>query len=526
MRRSILALSALVLVAGCGGPDELNATTNTTSKTEEVPVSPKGIVSGQVLTLSLAPIAEADVTLTLEATPRTTRTAADGTFAFAGVTAGSTVLLTVQKPGFAILRTRASVPAAAGDFPLANGVASVGPIQLAELDQSISFLVLDPSGLPVSGARALVEASPAGSVFGGTGLSAAYGEATVDGSGRLVFTGMPGADELVRLGGRYRVWVSAVDANADGFPEFEGVERSFTPAELVDGDPRVITLARAMDAGGNFKVEGGNVGSFLDQKAPAQNLVPAGEPLRLVFNEPLDLASVLVQVTDEYASELIPTQVTLGGAGNVLLLAPQQSLAVGAEGNVSLRVQSRTGKAFSKTAFFFVGSPAAPKEIGIAAIRYQETSTDLPSRLNDGERVYVEFNQPLAREGSGSHVVEAFFAVDINGDNRVGGATVGEVGNSTGRGFELQADEPIRPVATRDPAEQAVFPITKSGYTTRYSFSFRGAATLDPGLVSITVSFDALRGRTSDVYETVWGVPVTTALTSGIRGIPAVPSAD
>src|SRR6218665_2345854 len=159
-----------LLVMGCGPEDSngdgiADGILKPDSVSVVAPATPKGTVSGQVLDTRLAPLAGAEVKLLIGSDPSGSQFAAQtdaaGNFMFANVPAGSSVLVTASKAGYATLRASADVPSSAGNIPINNGNASLGAILLAETGGSVSFTLLTPSGHPAANARAYLEATPA-----------------------------------------------------------------------------------------------------------------------------------------------------------------------------------------------------------------------------------------------------------------------------------------------------------------------------------------------------------------------------
>lgn len=507
-------LLATLLASACGAAQY-------ESHSQEVPATPKGTLSGQVLSSKLTPLSGADVSLTLGSAVASKKVAtdADGAFAFTGLPGGSQILVTVSKPGFASLRSTAVIPAAAGNFPLDGANVSVGPFTLAELGATVRFVVLTPRGAPAAGAHATLEVSPAGSDLsvsaGATGsqLSAVVVDSDVDATGLLSFVGVPAPIEIARYGGAYKLWVAPLDGNGDGVSESGGFAAAYAGTDLVnDPSPRLAQLAPPAGRGA-LRVDGGNVGSLKTaaENAPARNMLKPGEPLLLVFSQPLVDQSVLVRITNEDASEHVGFAKLLAAGAQVLSISPSEPIVAGAEYNIRVQAVGVGGGVYEKTGFFFGGDPASAVGFGLKDIRYQESSTALPSRLTTGERVYVDLNQVVTRQGTDGQHVQVFFSSDIDGDNKVGASTVGELGNATGRGFDLLPDEPVKAlVRSLLTPEIPQFPVILSGYTTRWSFVYPGSVTLDPGAVEISVAFSALAQRTDTTYLTMWGQPVET----------------
>jgi hypothetical protein len=546
MKKLVMALVPFVMF-GCG--EDLTDANNDgvadgirdpNNVTVVVPATPKGTVSGQVLSTSLAPLAGVDVALTIggdTADSRKTTTNAEGNFVFSDVPGGAQVLVTFSRQGYATLRATSVVPSQAGNVPLNNGNASFGPITLAQLNGSLRFQVVGPTGLPVAGAKATLEASPAGAIILGNyentpaTVSNVVVAATSNAQGVLSFDGIPSASELARLNGAYRLWVEPVDANNDGIPETGGFAASYSGQEfVVNSTLRLINLPYARTGAGNLNVENTNVGSLRGASDfdPLRNMVRPGEPIHLFFNQAVAPTSLLVRLTDEYAKELLPITAQATNGGYSAVLTPGAGIQEGKEYNLSFRAVSlEGGTIYSRTAFFFGGEPTSPRSPALAEVRYQEDSlppNTTAQQINTGERIYVNFNVPVARFGSvfGAHV-QVFFNNDIDGNGTIGGASFGEVGNITGQGFDLTIAEPTGPYVTRTPAEMPVFPIIQSNYSTRYSFVYTGTTSLLPSNASVVVAFSKVAPRSaSDYYETIWGQPITADMTAnGIAQQPA-----
>ena len=533
MKKLAWALVPFLIAACSGDPEDANGdgiadgVQDPNNVSVVVPATPKGTVSGQVLSTSLAPLADVNVSLTIggaTADSRKTTTNAEGNFAFQDVPAGAQVLVTVAKQGYASLRATSTVPGTAGNVPINNGNASFGPITLTQLNGSVRFQLITPSGQPATNARATLEASPSGTIILGNNentpesVSNVVVEATSNAQGLVTFTDIPSASELARLNGQYRLWVAPVDRDSDGIPETGGHVESFAGSSLVtNGTPRLITLpfSRPPNSGGGipaFGIDNSNVGSIkiLTDFDPLRNMVKPGDPIFVFFNQPVQQNSVLVRLTDEYAKDSLPVSVAVTNGGYVATITPTQGVQEGKEYNMHIRAVSLEGGAFiSRTGFFFGGDVAAPRAPALAEFRYQENTQPGgvgAQEINSGEKIYVNFNVPVARMGNSGQHVQVFFNLDINGGPGVIGDFPGEVGNSIG--FDLVLDEPTGPYVTRaSQPELPVFPILFSSYSTRYFFTYSGTRVLTPATTSMVVSFTKLPIRTTDTYETIWGQP-------------------
>jgi hypothetical protein len=538
MKKHLVFAVVPFLALGCGedlkdenGDGIADGVREPDTVTVVTPATPKGTVSGQVLTTDLRPLGEVSVEMTIgsAAEPVATTTDAKGNFEFTEVPAGAQVLLTFTRSGYATLRATSTVPSSAGNVPINNGNASFGPITLTQLNGSLSFTVVTPQGRPAAGARATLEAAPAGSIilFNGDNttrvVSNVVVEATADDNGVLSFTGIPSAPELARLqNGQYRLWISPVDLNNDGTPDTAGFANTYSGEAMVQSTvSRLINLGFARsNQGGSLTVESSNVGSLRGATDfdPLRNMISPSEPIYLFFNQPVQQGSLLARLTDEVGRESLAATVTVGSNGYSATIRPNSTLQSGREYNIDLRaVSAEGGTIFTRTGFFFTGEQTSPQPVSIAEVRYQETSTTAPTatQLNPGERVYVNFSSPIARSfGGGSHV-HVFFDANIADASATSlniiGDVPGELGNPVG--FDLFIDEPFAPLQTRTPAETSVFPLSGSGYSTRYSFIYGGSFPLNPSTLRVSVAFDRLGSRgISGTYESIWGQPVTSNL--------------
>ncbi|WNZ62817.1 carboxypeptidase-like regulatory domain-containing protein [Myxococcus sp. MxC21-1] len=540
MKKHLVMAVVPFLAFGCGddlvdadGDGIADGVREPDTVTVVTPANPKGTVSGQVLSTDLRPLTEVTVEMTIgsSAEPVSAISDAKGNFTYKNVPAGSHVLLTFSKAGYATLRATAQVPSSAGNVPINNGNASFGPITLARLDGTLNFLVVTPQGRPAAGVRATLEATPAGAISNGdessSMVSSVVVEATANEQGLLTFTGIPSAAELARLrngNGEYRLWVSPIDANGDGIPDTGGYVSTYSGAEVVaNSTTRLISLPYSRPQNVPLSIESSNVASLRGGGAdfhPLRNLVRPGELIHLFFNQPIQQGSLLVRMTDEYARESLGVTATVNNGGYSATINPGGTVE-GKEYNLDVRaVSAEGGSLYSTMGYFFAGAATGPQQAtAIAEARYQETSAIGTPTLNPGELVYINFSHPVARTFTSGQHVQVFFDADINNSGAPGDA-VGEVGYPIG--FDLYIDEPDRPVPTRTPAETPVFDIRLSNYSTRYYFVYAGTVALTPSSAPLQVGFSALGSREiNGTYENIWGQPLSTDLS--IRGIAVQP---
>jgi hypothetical protein len=548
MKKLAMALVPFLMV-GCGGPEDANGDGVADGIQEPnnvsvvVPATPKGTVSGQVLTTQQRPLSGASVAMTIgSATVAPVTTDENGNFTFKDVPGGAQVLLTFSKDGFASLRSSSVVPDSAGNVPINNGNASFGPVLLSELNGSLKFNLIGPDGRPASNARGTLDVNPAGRVLFGlseTTTSRVVVDATADANGVITFDKVPTPIELSRLGGSYLLSVNALDTNSDGIYESGGLVNSYTASSLVaQGTVRTERLPPAYAPGESLAVKYSSLGALQPgngQVKPQHNMVKPTDGIYIVFNQPVQPGSVVVGLTDEYGKENLAVSKDVTGGGTVLTIKPSQPLGVGREYNLFIRaVPLAGGSAFttSPSVAFFGGDIASPPAIAVENVKFQEVTTN-NGLIDRGETVYVNFNQVMAQRFTTPAYV--YVGLDLNGSGKIGdgqGERDPATGRSTGVGFPLSAAEPDRPIATRSPAEESVFPFGPTGYTTRYSFTYLPPATpsatyvsLQPG-TSLFIHFSKL-APSADAYESGWGVAQTADINvSGSLISPiAVPTA-
>ncbi|MCY0999101.1 carboxypeptidase-like regulatory domain-containing protein [Myxococcus sp. MISCRS1] len=546
MKKHLVMAVVPFLALGCGddfkdenGDGIADGVREPDNVTVVTPATPKGTVSGQVLGTDLKPLADASVEITIGSSdePLAGTTDAKGNFEFKGVPAGSHVLLTFTKTGYATLRATSEIPSSAGNVPLNNANVSFGPVTLTRLDGSLRFLLVTPQGRPAANVRATLEASPAGTVVLSNGdnttgvLSTVVVEATSDEQGVLLFQNIPTAQELARFTnqtGQYRLWVAPTDSNGDGVPEINGYVETYTAASVVQvGTTRILNLPASRPTGNPLSVEGSNVAALRAAATihPLNNMVRPGEPIYLYFNQPVQQGSVLARLTDEYFKESLPVTVAVGNGGYSATITPAgNAIQAGKEYNIDVRAASvETGEVYQNQASFFGGEPGSPAAVTIAEARYQETLQPTSAqRLNSGETVYINFSSPVYPSDDG--VVEVFFENSLDGDT-IQGNSVGEKGNA--QGFLLQRAEPFAPYQTQtNKPPVPVFPTIYSGYSTRYSFVFSTSIVdgLSPSAVTMVVEFSQLsRNASVDSYQSIWGQPVVNDLTVNGIAIQSAP---
>ena len=532
-----------LLVVGCSGPQDANhdgiadGVLKPDSVSVVAPATPKGTVSGQVLDTKQQPISDVQVAMTIGSAttdaPVTAMTDAAGNFMFSNVPAGSLVLLTLTKDGYATMRASASVPAAAGNIPIDDGNASIGVVTLAEARSTVRFTLITPSGKPAVGAQGYVQALPSGiSLSGSSSInSSVVGTAQADAQGVLTFTNMPSASDLMRIGtlagspasAGYQLWVDPIDLNGDGVYDSAGYSKLIPASDLANyGPSRIIELPQPVNegtSGASFGLRVSNIPSLTGvTRDPLRNLLRSNEPLYLAFTQPVVKNSLVVTITDEAG--------VVGGTGTATANATLDAFTVTMPGtpsiqdgqhyNILLRATSAyDGSTISYKGYFISGDVKSPKTIdpaSFATVAFHDiTTSGNVGKLDAGECVIVTFNQVVIPPDVGAQV-EAYLNTELGNASDKG--EYNAVTNTTAaQGFPLSKIAPPFNVANCvTDTVPTPYPIdTSFAYTPRYLFTIStgGSVTggIAPGtLVRLAFGKHFLAGNNS--YETAWATPL------------------
>ena len=542
MRRIDVGLGALLLCAcGSKSPNKDGITGGNQSPnnvTLVAPSTPRGTVSGQILTAELTGLSGATVNVSV-GEPQSdvggtggtwnTTTDAQGNFTMQFLPAGSQATVTASASGYATVRTQVFIPVSAGNFPIDNGNAAVGPLMLTALTGQLKLLVVDHNGVPVQKAKVVVEGTPAGTDLSST--ASTYGAplgvvvvpSTTDTSGSVTVSGLPAADELARIGGNYTVTIPAI-LDSSGNPISGGKVVQYAAQGIVlDPSVRVIQLPDAR--AGAFALVSSNAQSLLNVYPPLDNLFQITDPIYLVFNQAVQQPSFTAILTNEYGTTTISTTATFSQNGNMVTLQPNTPLVAGQEYNLSIRADSLDdGSSLFLRGFFFAGDPATPVPFALptqapvgggGAIEWIDQGMPGNGLLDPGEQVVVYFNESVGWTGVQSSL-QLFFDVDLDNSGRTGDAQ-GELGFTTG--FSLINDEP-----TNDP--MSAFPLFASGYTTRWTLFYapppNKQITLSQSIQAsahVTVDFSKVQNSVGGI-QNVWGQQIEQPITGLLEKAP------
>jgi hypothetical protein len=552
MKKLVLALVPFLLI-GCGedpadtnGDGIADGVQDPNNVSVVVPATPKGTVSGQVLTTQQRPLVGVKVAMTIgsSTTPKEATTDEGGNFTFQDIPGGAQILLTFTKDGYAPLRAFSTVPTTAGNVPINNGNASFGPVLLSETSGSVKFTLISPTGRPAAGVKASLEVDGAGIVlFGPTASvsSTVVAEAVADAQGVVTFNNVPPPAEIDRIttASVYKLVVYAYDENNDGVLESNGLVQFYSGTALLTGsNAPPLALQFTYSPTTDLAINYSNLAALAGGSTlPQANMLKQGDSINIVFNQPVQSSSVILGLTDEYGKEVIGINKTPTNGGLVLTLAPQ-GIVAGKEYNLYLRAVSLSGgTSISRTVSFFGGDPAQPQPISIeATVRFWDTGALNSSgvlvgrnnnQLDNGEYVSVTFNQVM--KSFGSTPAQVYFDRDINGASAL---VTGEWNPNDPNlaGFNLLRYEPLTSV-TGPPADPTpIFGgIQASDYSSRYFFQYGGSGTYltlnAANTVPLVFAFGRIRSPQTDGYESIWGVPQTAniSVTATLIAIPFTP---
>ncbi|WP_187345417.1 carboxypeptidase-like regulatory domain-containing protein [Cystobacter ferrugineus] len=526
-----------LLVLACGPKDEngdgiADGIRDPDSVSVVAPANPKGTVSGQVLDTAMQPLAGVSVRLTIGSDTAegkyVVQTDALGNFMFKGVPAGSTVLVTISKEGYATLRASATVPANAGNIPINDANASLGLVMLAKTQSKVSFTLLTDKGQPAVGAQAFLEAYPAGLISAaGTTVQATSTvtavPAVADAMGVVTFNNMPSPSELTRIGtlpqsstttAYYRLWVDPVDVNGDGVIDSGGYASPIDASVLLKSGSQIVTLNPAKNSGGStaFTLLATNVPSLQltptsppEAKKPMRNLLRPGDPIYLGFSQPVVRDSLIAILTGEQGQAAIELTVTPNETGDAYTLTPAMTNVLeGQEYNLILRATSAySGAVQTWKGYFVSGDVKTPRPLQLENVTFKDGTTGTPNVLDAGECVILTFNQA---------VTSTAFQLDALLLN----------GTDTKPYKALPASYPSA-VSACFGSEAVKIPIDTSFQATpRFYFTYGLASDttlppINPNSTTARIRVDFSKFQQADFsqyYETAWGAPVpsTTVL--------------
>ncbi len=465
---SIFAILGLLVVSACGGTDTPQETGPNITKVE--PSEVRGTVWGMVLQAGSHEALEgARVSLSVADEIRSTEAEEMGLFSFGDVPAGGEVGLSISFEGYSRATLKARVPAEAGDFPVENIGAFVGPVALFPLDGTADVQLLGHDGQVVNDASARAVASAAWvDLEEGARQVGFISTASTSANGRLDFSGLPNLSDLALYDGRVSFIVDPVFDGDD--LRYLGHSESHSAAYLAARGGRVtITLAPPGENHPLLPIAS-NVGSLLSSGGtplPGDSVVGINEAIRVAFNQPLDPNTLEATVYDQGGEVIHPTLSRIDD-GNVVRIAPDGETYLGGRAyRVLLEVQAAaTGSIHNRVrrhgSFF-----ATPLDQEVKVIGARMVDNSGSDSLEAGDEVFIDLSQAI---GLGQGRTDLSFPIYLNHDLNGSGTT----GDARG---EIGSDDPIW-AQTAEPVPPS--PMQRSGFTRHFRFVMPNVPPEDP----------------------------------------------
>lgn len=460
MRRRV-GLTALlfavwaVTLAGCGSEEQKIDESLRVDNTE-----PLGSVGGVVLNgVTEAPIV-GGVEVTVIAgghEPFTVTTDADGRFLVQEVPASGNVVVLLEAEGFLPTRLTGELDGEAGNFPVGNATLSIGPIGLVPATGTVSVRIVGENG------DVIPDISLTGTTFVrymdlSNGERMERGQVTVSATsnqaGLATFSGLPDFAGLgAEVNDTMMVTVPPVDYNDDGIYEYPGTT-VWLNGLRTGGPERLITLNSGYAT--NLTVLSSTIAA-LEGMGGVPSTVPVNGPIYVLFNLPINEASLYVRVMDEFGENTM--QVNTSVDGQLLTIDFPTALQAGAEYNMQIHAVSMVGDTILETDLFAPFFTASTETLAISAMEDDPNSND----------VIVYFNQPVGTGNTATNELYGancvlWYNIDIDtGDTSTVdpgeyGADTCDIGGGAIRGLRADEGVPDMPGASR------------SGYTTRWRF--------------------------------------------------------
>ncbi len=478
-RKISLSLAATALIAGACGEDEAapeetpapEGPTVVDNSTNVVPSKPLGSVVGLVLDGRGAPLEGASVTLLATTAPAAATTGADGRFAFAAVPAGSPAGVIIEKAGYGTATRTVTVPGAAGNFPIDDATAVVGPIALFERSGELALVVVGYDGAAITPIGAFCEANAqfADLQNGGEQLGGPLQVNGEAGQGSLTCRSLPSLADLARTGGYFEIFVPRQDANGDGVAEYDGVSRFVSATEALTSGGLAAIVLPPPGAAQPLQIIATSARTLLDgPHAALDAVIDPTVGVEIAFSRRVDV--VAVKAEDEEAGAYYGTAVDVAPSGSVLRVRPDVPTAwpKGRELHVTLAVATRDGVRQAATYRFNILTTPEATPIAFGARDLADPSRpivffedgNVSGTLDPGERVELLFDRPLGTGTGAAWVMPVYLELNIDADQS------GQIGDYRG---EVGSRDPV--VATSaEPVPPGGF--NYSGFTRKGAFGW------------------------------------------------------
>lgn len=423
LSRATALTAVLTLLAGCGksGP----------AVTQVDPSSPLGTVWGSVLDANgQTPLSGAKVTLAIGDKAQRSTTDSSGAFKFSGVPAGGGAAVTITMDGYTSATVSFAIPGQTGNFPAEGIGAYVGPILLFATTQTVHVQVVGYDGSLIDGANVTATESPSYVDLGSSGGN--LGMASVSGTTSQGAADLAGLPDLVTLslyaGNGVVVTVDPVDTNNDGVPDYLGATKSIPPGALAQQNGRTTITLPAPGGTTALGPIASNVGSIFHNGVPryGDSMVGAGDPIRVVFNQPVAASTLLATVWDDQ-NNVVDASAS-ATQGNIVEIAPQSQLTPG--GEYYFRLQARAagtgsgGYLTQVSGWFFV--PVGNVQPSVANVQFFDLNGS--GFLDAGDVLNITLDRAVGRDNGGNTSVHFFLNADLDGSGQIGDAR-GEAGS-------------------------------------------------------------------------------------------------
>lgn len=484
-----LSLAAVAALASACGDDAETTPTETPApegptvvdnSTNVIPSKPLGSVVGLVVDGNGAPLAGVNVTLLATTAPAAITTGADGRFAFTAVPAGSPAGVILEKSGYGTATRTVTVPGSAGNFPIDDATAVVGPIALFERSGAFSLVVVGWDGTAVTPIGTFCEASAqfADLQDGGERLGGPLQVAGTAGQGSLTCGTLPRLSDLARTGGYVEVFVPAQDANGDGIAEYDGVSRLVFGSEALTSGGLAAIVLPPPGASQPLQVIASSARTLIDgAQAALDAVVDPAVGVEIAFSRRVDV--VAAKAEDERSGDYYGVAVDVAPSGSVLRVRPDVPTAwpKGRELHLTLTVATRDGVRQGATYRFNVLTVPEATPLGFAARDVADPSRpvvffedgNLSGTLDPGERVELLFDRPLGTGTGAAWVMPVYLELNIDADQS------GQIGDYRG---EVGSRNPIV-ASSAEPAPPAGF--SYSGFTREAAFGWPLAYSVPAG---------------------------------------------
>ena len=427
-----IVLAALPLLA-CGS--------DTQKLNEHVSVenaAPMGSVGGIVLdavTGKPIPADTAEVNVTVVAGDQTLTATADpqtGLFSVSDVPASGPAQVVIDATGYLPAYLTAEFTNEAGEFPVSNAVASIGPVGLIPATGRLRLRILDHTGSPVVGLNPTLKTRVSyllwqDGAFVSKGWIATKASSPSDGNGVVQYTELP---DYAGLGNTVdpvvEITVPPVDGDGDGVFEYQG-DTFYLNANESPGPEYTIVLDPSYNT--NLRVRYSNVtGLETTSYLSVPGTIAPDDSIYVVFSLPVSPDNYLVRMLKEDMSETVATQVEVDG--EVMTITFPDGLDAGAKYHLQIHVVSAVADQPSEGNFY---APVYTRTEDPVRIVSLQRDADNPNR-----RIVVTFNQPIGTGNpslntfSGSNCVIWFgFDIDATDVHPGTGDNPGEEGNDS-----------------------------------------------------------------------------------------------